>query len=101
MPLWAALPRHETVVYIIFQCMNTTRKDVCSIYLIYVAYIYIYVYICFCVPFLFQSIRSSIDISLLQFTHRSISFDPVMIGLLLPFFHGGISCSIVAKKEDN
>ena len=24
-----------------------------------------------------------------------------MIGFLLPFFHGGISCSIVAKKEEN
>ena len=39
MPLWAALPRHQTLVYIIFACVHTTRKDVRSIYRIYVAYI--------------------------------------------------------------
>ena len=39
--------------------------------------------------------------SLLQFIHRSISFDPVTVEFLLLSFHGGISSSIVTKKEDN
>ena len=44
MPLWAALPRHQTLVYIIFACVHTTRKDVRSIYRIYVAYILACIY---------------------------------------------------------
>ena len=87
MPLWAALPRHQTLVYIIFACAYTTRKDVRSI--LYVCSIYTYVYIR-----LFR-------LSFLQFTHRSISFDQLTVEFLLLSFHGGISSSIVAKKEDN
>ena len=43
---------------------------------------------------------SSISSSILIF-HRSISFDLVTVEFLLLSFHGGISSSIVAKKEDN
>ena len=39
MPLWAALPRHQTLVYMICAFVHTTRKDVRSIYHFYVAYI--------------------------------------------------------------
>ena len=38
---------------------------------------------------------------LLRFTYRCISFDQVTVEFLLLSFHGGISSSIVAKKEDN
>ena len=47
MPLWAALPRHQTLVYIIFACVHTTRKDVSIIYRIYVAYILACIYVYF------------------------------------------------------
>ena len=43
---------------------------------------------------------SSISSSILIF-HRSISFDLATVAFLLLSFHGGISSSIVAKKEDN
>ena len=39
-------------------------------------------------------------LSLLQLTHRSISFDQFMVEFLLLSFHGGIFSSIVAEKED-
>ena len=93
MPLWAALPRHETVVYIIFQCMNTTRKDVCSIYLIYVAYIYIRVYMFLCSisisihPIFHRYISSSIHSSIYLIRSgddRTSSFHSSTVGSLVP-----------------
>ena len=36
MPLWAALPRRQRLIYMIFACVHTTRKDVSSLYHIYV-----------------------------------------------------------------
>ena len=42
MPLWVALPRHQTLVYIICAFVHTTRKDVRSIY-IYIHIYHIYV----------------------------------------------------------
>ena len=47
MPLWAALPRHQRLVYIICAFVHTTRKDVRSIYLIYVAYVRTCIYVYF------------------------------------------------------
>jgi len=89
MPLWAALPRHQRLVYIIFAFVHTTRKDFSSIYHFYVAYIRTFIYVYF-VHLFFNS-----DL------HRSISFDLVTVEFLVLSFHGGISFSIVAKKEDN
>ena len=77
------------LVYIIFAFVHTTRKDVRSIYHVYVAYIRTCIYVYF-VHLFFNS-----DL------HRSISFDLVTVEFLLLSFHGGISSSIVAKKEDN
>ena len=90
MPLWVALPRHQTLVYIICAFVHTTRKDVRSIYHIYVAYIRTCIYVFF-VHLFFNS-----DL------HRSISFDLVTVGRIsLLSFHGGISFSIVPQQEDN
>ena len=47
MPLWAALPRHQTLVYMICAFVHTTRKDVRSIYHFYVAYIRTCIYVYF------------------------------------------------------
>ena len=47
MPLWAALPRHQRFVYIIFACVDTTRTDVSSIYHIYVEYVRTCIYVYF------------------------------------------------------
>ena len=47
MPLWAALPRHQRLVYTIFAFVDTTRTDVSSIYHIYVAYVRTCIYIYF------------------------------------------------------
>ena len=63
-----------------------TCKDVIVLYLIYVVQIRVHI--------------SSSSSSILIF-HRSISFDQVTVEFLLLAFHGGISSSIVAKKEDN
>ena len=47
MPLWAALPRHQRLVYIICAFVHTTRKDVRSKYHIHVAYIRTCIYVYF------------------------------------------------------
>ena len=54
---------------------------------------------CIC-TYVSHTFNSSISSSIL-ILYRSISFDQLTVELLLLSFHGGISSSIVAKKEDN
>ena len=96
MPLWVAPPRHQTLVYIIFACVHTTRKDVRSIYHIYVAYVRTCIYVYF-VHLFFNA-----DL------HRSISFDlvtveflfyPSTVGSLLPLFHSKRTTGKMSAKN--
>ena len=100
MPLWVALPRHQTLVYIISAFVHTTRKDVRSIYIyiyhIYVANIRTCIYVYFVHLFFNSDLRRSISFDLVTV---EFLFYPSTVGSLFPSFHSKRTTEKMSAKN--